>query len=138
MNQQELHPAQKRRLSVRQDIISVILSRGELSKDDIKLMWGLDENAYADLKTELAEEKVIEAGPRGSGGFSVKFKRRPKAPDETATAPILGTAWEQTAAARLAESLSHAELEELLGNLEYTIRRARAQATGEDPRGNKG
>jgi superfamily II DNA or RNA helicase len=137
MDQGQLDLAQKRRLSVRQDIINVILSRGELCKDDIKLMWGLTEEAYANLKEDLADESLIEPGSRGSGGFVAKFKRRPKAPDETTTAPILGTAWEQAAADRLATLLSHAELEELLGDLVYTIRRARAQATGEDRRGNK-
>ena len=137
MDQGELELAQKRRLSQRQDIIQVILNRGEISKDDIKLMWGLDEEAYAHLKADLGEEKLIEPGARGSGGFTARFKRRPKAPDETVTAPILGTAWEQASADRLATLLSHAELEELLGDLVYTIRRARAQASGEDRRGNK-
>jgi DNA repair protein RadD len=137
MDQGQLDLAQKRRLSVRQDIIQVILSRGEISKDDIQLMWGLSEEAYANLKQDLADEKLIEPGPRGSGGFAAKFKRRPKAPDETVTAPILGTAWEQASAERLAALLSHADLEDLLGELVYTIRRARTQSTGEDRRGNK-
>jgi hypothetical protein len=42
-----VHRRDRRRLSPRQDIINVILSRGELTRDDIKLMWGLDEDAYA-------------------------------------------------------------------------------------------
>jgi hypothetical protein len=103
MDQTELDLGVKRRFSPRQDIINVILSRGELSKDDIKQIWSLDEDTYAQLKTELADEKIIEPGPRGSGGFAAKFKHRPKAPDETSPAPrILGTAWEQSAADRLA------------------------------------
>jgi DNA repair protein RadD len=138
MDQGQLDLGAKRRLSVRQDIIQVILNRGEVSKDDIKLMWGLNEEAYAGLKDDLADEKLIEPGPRGSGGFAAKFKKRAAAPDETTPAPrIPGMAWEQSAADRLAALLSHAELEELLGDLVYTIRRARMQATGEDRRGNK-
>ena len=138
MSQAELDLVQKRRLSQRQDIISVILSRGELSKDDIKLMWALNEEAYAELKDDLADEKLIEPGSRGSGGFVAKFHRRPKPAAENAAAPkILGTAWEQSAADRLATLLSHAELEGLLGDLVYTIRRARMQASGEDRRGTK-
>lgn len=39
-------------------------------------------------------------------------------------AQILGAAWERAASDRLAALLSHAELEELLGELVYTIRRA--------------
>src|SRR5271168_4749550 len=99
MDQGQLDLAQKRRLSVRQDIINVILSRGELSKDDIKLMWSLNEEAYAQLKVDLADEAIIEPGSRGSGGFCAKFKPRPKAPDEASPAPrISGTQWEHGAA----------------------------------------
>jgi DNA repair protein RadD len=138
MDQQQLDLAQKRRLSVRQDIIQVILNRGEITKDDIKLIWGLNEEAYAQLKEDLADEKLIEPGSRGSGGFCAKFTKRPKPADEATPAPkILATAWEQAAADRLATLLSHAELEDLLGELVYTIRRARNQATGEDRRGTK-
>jgi len=138
VSQSSLEIEPRGKLSMRQDIINVILSRGELSKDEIKLMWGYDDESYALLKDSLAEEKLIEAGSRGSGGFRAKFKSRPKPPDESAsTTKILGTAWEQASADRLAASLSHAELEELLGDLVYTIRRARNQASGEDRRGTK-
>jgi len=138
MDQVQLDLGVKRRLSPRQDIINVILSRGELSKDDIKLMWALDEDAYAGLKADLADEKLIEPGPRGSGGFAAKFKHRAAPPDESSPSlRILGSAWEQAAADRLAALLSHLELEKLLGDLVYTIRRARMQSTGEDRRGNK-
>ena len=138
MSQADLNLGTRGKLSVRQDIINVILSRGELSKDDIKLMWGLDDEAYTQLKSDLAAETLIERGPRGSGGFAAKFTRRPKAPDESSPTPqILATAWEQAAAERLGQLLGHAELEELLGELVYTIRRARLQATGVDRRGTK-
>jgi superfamily II DNA or RNA helicase len=138
MTQHELPLSSAKRLSQRNDIINVILSRGELTKDDIKSLWSLNEEAYAQLKEDLAGEKLIEPGSRGSGGFCAKFAKRPKPPDETSSAPkILGTAWEQAAADRLAALLSHAEIEDLLGDLVYTIRRARNQATGEDRRGTK-
>ena len=138
MTQRELELAQTKRLSQRNDIINVILSRGELSKDDIKSLWSLNEEAYAQLKEDLAGEKLIEPGSRGSGGFCARFAKRPKPPDETTATPkILGTAWEQAAADRLAALLSHAEIEELLSDLVYTIRRARMQATNEDRRGTK-
>jgi hypothetical protein len=76
MDQGQLDLAQSRRVSIRPDIINVILSGGELSKGDIKLMWSLDEDAYADFRTELAEENLIE--PRHAAGFSAKFKRPPE------------------------------------------------------------
>ncbi len=138
MSQIQLQLGATGKLSIRQDIINVILSRGELSKDDIQLMWSLNDEAYAQLKGDLADEKLIEPGPRGSGGFCAKFRRRPAPVDEsTPSAPVLSNEWEQATASRLETLLSHAELESLLGELVYTIRRARMQATGADRRGTK-
>jgi len=132
------HVGQKGKLSVRQDIINVILSRGELSKSDIQKLWGIDEEAYENLKQDLAAEKLIEPGNRRSGGFFAKFTRRPSVPKEQdSPQSVLVTPWEQTAIQRLEELLSHADLEELLGDLVYTIRRARVQLTGVDRRGTK-
>ena len=132
------HVGQKGKLSVRQDIINVILSRGELSKSDIQKLWGIDEEAYENLKEDLAAEKLIEPGNRRSGGFFAKFTRRPSvAKEQDSTQSVLVTPWEQTAIQRLEELLNHADLEELLGDLVYTIRRARVQLTGVDRRGTK-
>jgi DNA repair protein RadD len=128
----------RRSLSPRQDIINVILSRGSLSKDDIKLMWGLDEEAYAQLKVDLAKEKLLEPGPRGSGGFVATFSHRPKpAKEQPGADEVFEAGWERETVQRLGLLLGHAELESLLGDLVYTLRRARAQATGEDRRGTK-
>jgi DNA repair protein RadD len=138
MSQHVLDLGIRGKLSIRQDIINVILSRGELTKDDIQLMWGLTDEAYAQLKVDLSGERLLEPGPKGTGGFAAKFKRRADAADESvASTAILATAWEQAAADRLGSLLSHAELEHLLGDLVYTIRRARMQATGSDRRGTK-
>jgi hypothetical protein len=57
-------------------------------------MWGLDKEDYAILKADLAEETIIEPGARGSGSFTARFERQPKAPDETILAQsehVLGT-----------------------------------------------
>lgn len=138
MTQASLDFGERGKLSIRQDIINVILSRGELSKDDIKALWGLDEDAYAELKRDLSGEKLIGAGSRRSGGFTARFKRRPAAVDEgVPTQAIVATEWERATTQRLDSLLSHAELEELLGELVYTIRRARVQLTGVDRRGTK-
>ena len=126
------------KLSTRRDIINVILGRGYLSKDEIKSMWNLDEDGYANLKDDLDTEALIEPGPRGSGGFTAKFNKRPKASADGETdTRILASAWEQAAADRISELLSHAELEELLGDLVYTIRQFAFRLTQVDRRGTK-
>src|SRR5690606_3302212 len=51
--------------------------------------------------------------------------------------PVFRAEHERVASARLVELLSHADLEELLGDLVYTIRRARTRQTGHDRRGSK-
>ena len=45
--------------------------------------------------------------------------------------------WESQAVNRLVELLAHRELEDLLGDLVYTVRRARQLMTGENRRGTK-
>jgi DNA repair protein RadD len=49
----------------------------------------------------------------------------------------LAKGWERAAAERLTALLSHKELEELLGDLLYSVRQARARETGKDRRGRK-
>lgn len=135
---QEEFPIGQNLLPPVHDIIQLILDRGRLTKNDIRLMWNLSEEQYALLKERLEDEKVIEPGPRGAGGFIARFARRPKqSPEGETSAPPFKTDYERRAADRIAELLSHSELEELLGDLVYTIRRARLRLTGEDRRGSK-
>jgi superfamily II DNA or RNA helicase len=137
MKQEELPIGHGRSLPIH-DIITLILDRGRLTKNDIRLMWSLSEEEYALLKSHLEDEKVIEPGSRGAGGFVAKFAKRPnQKPDAEIVAPSFKSEHERKAAERLAELLSHPELEELLGDLVYTIRRARLRLTGEDRRGSK-
>jgi superfamily II DNA or RNA helicase len=120
------------------DIKNVLLSLGELSKADILKLWGLGDAEYAALKLALQGERLLEPGPKGSGGFVVRVRRRALPPEEEgASAFTLQSAWERTGVERLAGLFSHAELEKLLGDLVYTVRRARTQMTGEDRRGTK-
>ncbi|MEJ0086416.1 MAG: DEAD/DEAH box helicase [Pseudomonadota bacterium] len=137
MKQEQLALGSGRTLPVN-DIIQMILDRGRLSKDDIRLLWNLAEEEYASLKFRLEDEKLIEPGPRRIGGFIARYNRRPKAvDDEDIPIPTFKSEFERLACERLRELLSHADLEELLGDLVYTIRRARSRQTGEDRRGTK-
>lgn len=120
------------------DIKNVLYSLGELSKADIVRLWGLGDAEYAALKLALEGERLLEPGPKGTGGFVVRVRKRALPPDEDgASAFTLQSDWERAGVERLAALFSHAELEKLLGDLVYTVRRARTQMTGEDRRGTK-
>jgi hypothetical protein len=120
------------------EIIQMVLDRGRLTKDDILQLWALSEEDYAALKAALDGEKLIEPGPRRTGGFIARFNRKPAAvADAEIPEPTFKAEYERTASARLVDLLTHAELEELLGALVYTIRRARTRQTGLDRRGSK-
>jgi superfamily II DNA or RNA helicase len=124
-------------LSLKQDVVSVILSRGELRREEIQRVWELDDDAYFALKAELDDERLLE-GMSGVGGFRARIPRRPLPPDEPGSVDGLFRApWELQTVERLAVLLSHKSLEELLGDLVYTLRRVRMKSTGEDRRGTK-
>ena len=137
--QRDLALSARGHLSIRQDIVSVILSRGSLTNDEIKGIWDLDEESYAALKETLGEEKLIEPGPRGVGGFEAKIRRRAVAGTDS-TAPdksLFDTAWENATVERLVELISHDDAEHLLGDLLYTVRRMRLAMTNINRRGTK-
>lgn len=124
-------------LTLAQEVIKTIIERGELTKIDIQRLWNLDSSRYAELQQALAEVKILEPGKRGTGGFRARYARTPKPADETALGFEFEHAWQTQGVERLTELLTHAQLEQLLGNLVYTVRRARQQMTGEDRRGSK-
>lgn len=124
--------------SMLNDIKSVILSRGSLTKEEIQALWPLDEAGYQALRVVLDGERLFEAGPRGVGGFRARSIRRQLPADEsTTTEPLSCAEWENAAALRLSELLDYRHLEERLGELAYAMRRARVKQTGEDRRGTK-
>ena len=139
MQQTELSFERRRpgELTVHQDVVQVIFARGELRKDQIKDLWQLDEGKYEQLKRALLHEKLLEP-LRGTGGFRARIARRSLPPEEPGTLEgLFQSDWQMQSAERLAELLSHSELEQLLGDLVYTLRRARMKLTGEDRRGTK-
>jgi len=91
------------------DIIKMILDRGELSKDDIRLLWDLFEEDYEVLKDRLSREKLIELGSKGKGGFIARFHKRPKSTTEELESKRVefDEPSEKAAAERLWELLSH-------------------------------
>jgi len=119
------------------EIARAVLDTGALTKEEILEAWGLGEEEYRELQQALTAFPEIEPGPPGTGGFEAR-RRRGRFPEESAAGPILLRAdWEARAVDRLAELLQHAELEELLGHLLYTLRQARKESEGVDRRGTK-
>jgi DNA repair protein RadD len=143
----QAEPKQKRldfgrrgQLTPRQDIVATILNRGRLRKDEIKQLWGLDEEAYNALKDDLSNQVLIEPGPRGVGGFQARIRKKAISPDSgehLGREKLFETEWENATVDRLAELLSHEETECLLGDLLYTVRRMRMMQTGVNRRGTK-
>lgn len=120
------------------EITRVILERGTLTRDDIMLTWGLGTQEYEDVRRELAKDHNLVSNGRGAGGFSARLRKTATTKDdEDIDFSAIPSGWERVAAQRLTELLSHKDLEELLGDLLYTVRLARARATGKDRRGRK-
>lgn len=124
-------------MSLANEIQLTILERGELSKHDIQRLWGLSDEHYRALQDELDRVKVLRAGPKGTGGYEAAYAKRPGQPDESLPGPTFEHEWQNQGLARLVELFSHADLEQLLGDLVYTVRRSRQKMTGEDRRGSK-
>jgi len=119
------------------EIARAVLDTGALTKEEILEAWGLGEEEYRELQQALTAYPEIEPGPPGTGGFEAR-RRRGRFPEEAAAGPILLRAdWEARTVDRLAELLQHAELEDLLGHLLYTLRQARRESEGVDRRGTK-
>ena len=119
------------------EIARAVLDTGGLTKMEILEAWGLGEEEYRELQQALTAFPEIEPGPPGTGGFEAR-RRRGRFPEESAAGPILlRVDWEASTVDRLAGLLQHAELEDLLGHLLYTLRQARKEAEGVDRRGTK-
>jgi DNA repair protein RadD len=118
-------------------IVEYVLDNGEITKEDVCSAFDISELEYADVRREVLQNSLIEAGPKNSGGFVVR-KRSGRTPSEdTENGLTFSAAWENLTVSRLCELLQHKELEEVLGPIVQTVRQARTHATGKDRRGSK-
>jgi DNA repair protein RadD len=120
------------------EVVETVLEQGGLIKAQVMETWAIAEEDYKELqKRVLAKDNTIEKGPKKAGGFEVR-KRKGKLPDESESDTfLLRTDSERKTVQRLSELLQHNELEDLLGHLLQTVRRARKEQTGRDRRGTK-
>ncbi len=117
------------------EIEAAILDQGSLSKRAIAETWGLTDEGYQELRKRLLSQGRVEAGPQKVGGFEAKKQHGPLPPDDGDH--ILREQWEDQVVSRLLELFQHRELEELLGDLAYTVRQSRVLQGGKDRRGTK-
>jgi hypothetical protein len=119
-------------------VTQAVLDQGALTKAQIQETWGIEEDDFIELQRRVqANDPCIRKGPRGVGGLRAK-KRMGKRPAEAGgDSLLLRTSWEEETVARLSELLPHGVLEDLLGPLLQTVRRARQAEIGSDRRGTK-
>lgn len=120
-------------LDLIEEIERAVLDKGELSKNEIRDAWGIDNEDYSELQERLLEKnQSIRKGRRKIGGFVVGPRQgRPPREDPDGEL-LLRTEWERRAVQRLTELLSEKQLKDLLGPLVQVIRRARQEETGVD------
>jgi superfamily II DNA or RNA helicase len=123
------------------DIVSeveqAVLEQGSLAKAQILETWGLEEGEYAELRTGLLRRGRVESGPPRTGGFRSKPQRGPLPTEHADDDGILREQWEDQVVARLVALFQHSELEELLGDLAYTVRQSRVARGQDNRRGTK-
>ncbi len=60
----ESGPSDSGRLTLVQDVMNVLLSRGELSKSEIMELWDLDHERYEELKPRILQGRLVVPGPK--------------------------------------------------------------------------
>jgi DNA repair protein RadD len=117
------------------DVEAAVLERGGLTKEEIVLGWELTADQYSELRQMLPRRGKVEAGPPRSGGFRSR-EQRGRLPEEHGDS-VLREGWEEVVVGKLTDWFQHKDLEELLGDLAYTVRQSRVAKGEEDRRGTK-
>lgn len=117
------------------DIETAVSEQGSLSKEQILLAWELTDEQYTELKKALTLRGRVVSGPQRLGGFRAKDQRG-RLPEDQGDS-VLREAWEEEVVRRLTDWFQHKDLEELLGDLAYTVRQSRIVQGGDDRRGTK-
>jgi len=116
-----------------QEVIEMVWEQGHLSKSNIMEIWDLREDEYPELQERvLASDRRIQKGPKRTGGFSIHApcdRLSQERPDERI---LLSEGWERQTVVRLTELLTKDQLEALLGDLRFAVRRLRSRETGID------
>lgn len=117
-----------------------VLNRGKLTKTEILLLFSLPAERYSELRNVIISSfsDDIESGPQRIGGLVAKYHRRGRpTKDVLPPARFELAEWEKVTVAKLVDMLDHKTIEDLLGDLKYTVRKLREVETGKDVRGTK-
>jgi len=119
------------------EILEKVKDRGKVTKEEVEKTWGITDEEYGQLRKQFGGIQGIAPGPKGVGGW-IRNKHRGQIGldgDRRASSPV--GPWEDETVRRLCELLQHQELEHFLGDLLYSMRRAREIESGADRRGTK-
>jgi DNA repair protein RadD len=96
------------------------------------------EEDYGDVqRAVLKRDEYLEKGPPRTGGFVVRSRKGTLPPEDESDDFCWKNEWEKKTVDRLADLLTHAGLDELLGALRETVRQSRREEKGVDRRGTK-
>jgi superfamily II DNA or RNA helicase len=126
-------PEELKRLAT--EVEHVVMEQGSLAKQQVLSLLALDEETYTLLRDLLSRRGKVESGPPKTGGFRALQQRGPL-PEEKSDG-LLREQWEEQVVSRLTELFQHKDLEELLGDLAYTVRQSRVARGQDDRRGTK-
>lgn len=119
-----------------EEIEAVVLERGSLSQTEIQSGWALSPLHYREYQRAISGRGRVVAGPPRVGGFRARSPGGPASVEGDVR--LLREGWEEEVVRFLCGKLSHSELEELLGDLVYTVRHSRAASGLGERRGTKG
>lgn len=129
------------------ELEEALRDRGALLADEMALGWSLSEEQCELALRELARRPGVRRKPGlGRDRLVLEIDRIDREEDGAeaergagggAPEDELPAAWQRRSVDRLVELLRYREIEELLGGLLFTLRRARRAETGEDRRGTK-
>lgn len=124
------------RLLMIDEIAQAVLERGSVTKNELIEVWGIKEEQYKGLLNAVLSSKggVLEAGPKGRGGFTAREKRRSPEGENAGSKPLCTSGWESAAVSRL-QDLSKPDLQQLVGPLRNALRQLRREETGRDRHG---
>ncbi|HPC93985.1 MAG TPA: DEAD/DEAH box helicase [Sedimentisphaerales bacterium] len=111
----------------------MVWEQGHLAKSNIMEIWDLREDQYPELQRRvLASDRRIQKGPKRTGGFNIHDQRGRSSPEHSDERVLLRTEWERQSVERLTELLTRDQIEALLGDLRFPVRRLRSREIGKD------
>ena len=120
-----------------EQIADSVLESGRLSKEAICTAWDLSDEQYDQVRRSLAHDARVGRSGSRRGGLAARKRKGALPEDSEGDQPLLTSSWEAATVERLTAIFLHRDLEELLGDLLFTLRQVRKHETNRDRRGTK-